>query len=198
MEGTMQNYDDFKLPDETNMRNLRQGYANLRPAFKSRVNTLQNEGENATNNTNGSNLTNGTNNLISDNLQANSLFNDINWSENRDLLRILSRRANDRCSRSYIQGLIPLNEQDYQELSSYYTNSASPRSNPSVMEGIPNNFNSALREYIRSELELIDSLLQIMFIEDTQERNTAIYNIIRRRLDALDTLASFLAGGIFA
>ena len=191
----MQDFDDYKLPDENNMRNLRQGYANLRPAFKHKVNALQNEDEtNNINNTNGST----NNNLVSDNTQANNLFNNINWSQNRDLLRILSRRATDRCSRNYIQGLIPLNEQDFQELSSYYTNSASPRANPTMLEGIPNNFNSALREYIRSELELIDSLLQIMFIEDTQERNTAIYNIIRRRLDALDILASFLAGGIFA
>ena len=68
----MQDFDDYKLPDENNMRNLRQGYANLRPAFKHKVNTLQNEDEtNNTNNTNGST----NNNLVSDNTQANNLFN---------------------------------------------------------------------------------------------------------------------------
>ncbi len=173
----MQQFDDFKLPDEKSMLSLQQGYANKMPFNK--VNTLDSEPTPSTN------------------LQSNTIFNNINWQQNRQLLRLLQNQANNRCARNFIRGIIPLNEQDFEELNGFFANPSLPRLNPIIQTSIPNTFNSALREYIRDDLNLIDSLLQIYFIESEEGRRNSIYNIIRRRLNALDTLASFLSGGIF-
>ncbi len=182
----MQEFDDYKLPDENSLSNLRQGYASLKPVYRSKVSSLQNEEQFQ------------NSNLTSTNPQTMALFNNVNWQQNRDLLRILCNRANNRGARSYIRGLIPLSEQDFVDLNNFYSNSTTPRTNPTILEEIPNSFNNALREYIRSEVNLIDNLLQIQFLDDEEERQTTVFNIIRRRLDALDTLTSFFAGGIFA
>lgn len=165
------NFNDEQLPDDNSMRLLQKGYAN-------KVSTLQNEQD-----------------LSNTNLN-NDIFNNIDWDGNTHLLNIMLSRSPNRCIRGYVKGLISLNEQDRNEINSFYSNNTFRR-NPNMINNFPSSFNTALRDYIRNEAQLLDDLLQLFYNETNQEHRTIIFNIIRRRLDALDTLASFMANGFF-
>ena len=191
-------FDDEKLPNEDSMRLMRHGYAQ-------KVRALQNEEENTNNNQNGAgsvpngNTTNGTNSPNAnetDDEALNAIANNINWQTNTQLLNNLLSRTQNRCMRSFIRGLIPLNESDRNEINSFYTNTRIRR-NPSIVPNVSNTFNGALRDYIRNETELLDGLVELLYTDTDSNRRTSITNIIRRRLDALDTLASFMTGMFF-
>ena len=168
-------FNDEQLPNENSMRLLQKGYAN-------KVKTLQDEEPAQT--------------TQDTSIVLDTISNNIDWQGNTQLLNILQNRANNRCMRNYIRGLIVLNEQDRNEINGFYTNNG-VRRNPNLINNFPTTFNTALRDYIRNEAQLLDDLLQLLQNETNKTTKTSIYNIIRRRLDALDTLASFMSNGIF-
>ncbi len=186
--GVVMFFNDEKLPSEDSMRLMRQGYAQ-------KVKTLQNEGE-KTEMPSTTPPTTPTTTNETDDERLNLIASNIDWQTNTQLLNNLLSRTQNRCMRSFIRGLIPLNESDRDEINSFYTNSR-VRRNPSIVSNMPSMFNLALRDYIRNESELLDGLVQLLYNENDANRKTSIYNIIRRRLDALDTLASFLQNGFF-
>lgn len=192
-------YNDEQLPNEDSIAKMQQGYAR-------RVSILQNE-DNGTNNgvNNGQNANNGqginngqnagSNTNLGQNSELSAIAGSIDWETNTALLNSLSRTQN-RCMRSFIRGLIPLNQQDRDEINGYY-NQNGIRRNPSVINTNSGTFNQTLRDYIRNETELLDRLVELLYLETDADRCTSLNNIIRRRLDALDTLASFWSGTIF-
>ena len=200
-------YNDEQLPNEDSIAKMQQGYAR-------RVSILQNE-DNGTNNgvnngqnaNNGQGINNGQNagsntNLgqsngqnLGQNSELSAIAGSIDWETNTALLNSLSRTQN-RCMRSFIRGLIPLNQQDRDEINGYY-NQNGIRRNPSVINTNSGTFNQTLRDYIRNETELLDRIVELLYLETDADRRTSLNNIIRRRLDALDTLASFWSGTIF-
>lgn len=178
------NFNDEQLPDENSIRQMQRSYAG-------NIRALQNE-ENA--DTTAPSTT--TSPIATDNDELNTIANNIDWETNSALLNNLLSRTQNRCMRGFIRGLIPLNEKDRDEINSFYTNNRIRR-NPSIIGNMPNIFGVALRDYIRNEAELLDGLVQLLYTETDETRKTSIYNIIRRRLDALDTLASFWSNGFF-
>ena len=192
-------YNDEQLPNEDSIAKMQQGYAR-------RVSILQNE-DNGTNNgvNNGQNVNNGqginngqnagSNTNLGQNSELSAIAGSIDWETNTALLNSLSRTQN-RCMRSFIRGLIPLNQQDRDEINGYY-NQNGIRRNPSVINTNSGTFNQTLRDYIRNETELLDRIVELLYLETDADRRTSLNNIIRRRLDALDTLASFWSGTIF-
>ncbi len=192
-------YNDEQLPNEDSIAKMQQGYAR-------RVSILQNE-DNGTNNgvNNGQNANNGqsinngqnagSNTNLGQNSELSAIAGSIDWETNTALLNSLSRTQN-RCMRSFIRGLIPLNQQDRDEINGYY-NQNGIRRNPSVINTNSGTFNQTLRDYIRNETELLDRIVELLYLETDADRRTSLNNIIRRRLDALDTLASFWSGTIF-
>ena len=194
-------YNDEQLPNEDSIAKMQQGYAR-------RVSILQNEDpNNGTNNgvNNGQNANNGqsinngqnagSNTNLGQNSELSAIAGSIDWETNTALLNSLSRTQN-RCMRSFIRGLIPLNQQDRDEINGYY-NQNGIRRNPSVINTNSGTFNQTLRDYIRNETELLDRIVELLYLETDADRRTSLNNIIRRRLDALDTLASFWSGTIF-
>lgn len=162
-------FNDEQLPNEDSIRALRQGYSRT-------ISVLQNEG--------------GTTADLSE------IAGEINWNRADRLLANLASRTQSRCQREYICGLIPLNRSDRDEINSYYITD-NFRRNPAVSGSVPANFTASLREYIRAETQILDGLVQLLYEESDAVRRQNILNIIRRRLDALDTLASFSTNSIF-
>lgn len=165
-------FNDEQLPNEDSMRKLQQGYTQT-------ISALQNE------------------EITTINTDLSEIAGNIEWQRNGQLLNNLAYRTQNRCMRGFICGLIPLNQSDRDEVNSYYVND-NFRRNPSVFGSMATNFASSLRDYIRAETELLDSLVQLLYNETDSTRRQNIYNIIRRRLDALDTLASFWTTTFFA
>ena len=184
-KGSNMNFNDEQLPDENSIRQMQRSYAG-------NIRALQNE-ENANNTAPPTT----TNPIATDNDELNTIANNIDWETNLTLLNNLLARTQNRCMRGFIRGLIPLDEKDRDEINSFYTNNRIRR-NPSIIGNMPNIFGVALRDYIRNEAELLDGLTQLLYTETDEARKTSIYNIIRRRLDALDTIASFWSSGFFA
>lgn len=165
-------YNDEQLPNEDSLRKLRRGYA-------TNVSVLQNDADDIVNTA-----------------EQIEIANNIEWQTNELLLNNLVNRAQNRSTRDFICGLIPLNRSDRNEINSYYIEE-NFRRNPSLAGVLPANFGAGLREYVRAETELLDALVQLLYSETNATRRQNIFNIIRRRLDALDTLASFWTNTIF-
>jgi len=121
----------------------------------------------------------------------------IDWNKNDNLLGLLANRANSACQARFIRKLIELSGLDYADLTSLYPSQAGSRKNPSLASNVPNTFLSALREYIRTELNLLSNLINIRNLEENADSARTIYNIIQRRIEALSTLAGLINGGIF-
>ena len=125
------------------------------------------------------------------------MFGSFDWQKNIELLKLLLNHSSNRVYRAYLQGLLPLNEQDLQDLNSFYKANNSFRTNPPLLNSIPNSFQQAIRGYLKNEIELIDTLVKLLFSEAQNERREVLYNIIRRRLEAVGTLTNFFNNGFF-
>ena len=169
-------YNDEQLPNDDSIAKMQQGYAR-------KVSILQTED------------TAPTPTPVEPNQELGTIASSIDWETNTALLNALARTPN-RCMRSFIRGLIPLNEQDSAEISGYYIQNGIRR-NPSVINLNTGTFNQTLRDYIRAEAELLDKLVELLYLETDSDRRTSLRNILRRRLDALDTLASFWSSTLF-
>ncbi len=167
-------YNDFKTPDEYSLHKMEQEYTRA----KDNVNTLQNT------------------NVTTGNTQVD-MANSIDWVKNNNLLRLLIHRAPNACIQSYVRALQNLSQQDNTDISNIYPTQSSVRSNPTLAVSIPATFNTALREYIQTELELLQILINLQFSEENSDNRTAINNILNRRIEALEVLAGLLSGGIF-
>ena len=173
-------FNDEQLPNETSMRLMQQGYT--------KVKALQNKND----------PQNENNNSISTDLsRAQSLIaSNIDWNGNSQLLSNMCARTQNRCMKNYIRGLIELNNQDRQEINNLYQQNQFRR-NPNLINTTSGNFNSAFRDYVRSETQVLDNLVDLIQSESTQNTRSTLSNIVRRRLDALDTLASFTTNNFF-
>lgn len=168
-------YNDFKTPDEYSLHKMEQEYARAQPPIKVLANT---------------------NSCMQCN-DKNWIFNNINWSRDNNLLRLLGVRSPNECVANFIRRLQDLSAQDYQDLRNLYPEQISARVNPSMENSIPIGFNMTLREYVREELDLLTALNNIEFLEEDATNRTIIYNIMQRRLDALSTLVGQFSTGFF-
>ncbi len=165
-------YNDYQTPDEFSLHKMNQEYA------MNTVSAIQQSG-------------------CTDCTDKTRIFERIDWNRNNNLLTLLASRANNNCQSRFIRELSDLSRQDYDDLSSIYPRETGNRTNPTLATSVPTTFNSTLREYIRTELDLLSNLVSIRNLEDNSDNARVVYNIMERRLDALRTLAGLINSGIF-
>ena len=180
----MQEFDDYKLPNEIAMGNMNKSYAKSKSILGS-VDILKKDDKNEQNS-----AQNIKKELI-------NIFDSFDWQKNLELIKQILNFTNNSRVKSYIQGLVSLNENDLQSLISFYRANDNKKDNPPFLNNLSNSFNQALKEYLKNEMQLIDNLTQFLFFEDEDERRNSIFEMIRRRLDAVRTLTNFFSNGFF-
>ena len=165
-------FNDYQTPDEFSLHKMNQEYA------KNTVSVVQQS-------------------CCTDCTDKIRIFEHIDWNKNNNLLSLLASRANNNCQARFIRELSELSRQDYADLSSIYPRATGNRTNPTLSNSVPTTFNSTLREYMRTELNLLSSLVSIRNLEENADNARVVYNILERRLDALGTLAGLINGGFF-
>ena len=166
-------YDDYQSPDENSVYKMQKEYAKE----PRKVSAMQNSCVVST--------------------DKNCIFGSIDWSRNNNLLRLLANRAPSIGITNFIRGLSDLSAKDQIDLISLFPTQSSARTNPRLNIMTPTTFNTTLREYVRDELGVLAVLNNLLFLEEEGDTRSVLYNIISRRIDALNTLAGLINGGIF-
>ncbi len=125
---------------------------------------------------------------------AGNYARGINWERNDQILRNLVERAPNRCIQNYLAELLNLSRLDNEDFATFYPEGRGNRQNPRLERVGLNSFSLAVREYIKSELELLASLTRIAILEGRGDVRDAILNIFNRRIEALGVLAGFFGG----
>lgn len=164
------NFNDEQTPDEISMHKMNQEYA-------SKVSVAE----------------------LDDNDfgDASKIFWSINWDKNNNLLRLLANKVNNSCEARFVRELLNLSESDFADLSQIYPRGLGERVNPTMSNMTSTTLNGTLREYIRAELQLLSSLINIRNIETNLSNAKVVYNIIQRRIEALGMIAELINSGIF-
>ncbi len=164
-------YNDYKTPDEVSLFKMNQEYTR-------NVSATQ-QGD------------------CADCADKTRILKRIDWNKNDNLLNFLATRTSSGCIAKFIRKLSELSGQDYADLIALYPSESGSRTNPTLPSSAPNTFQGALREYLRTELNLLANLVSIRNLEEKPEQAKTVYNIIERRIEALSSLASLINGGIF-
>ncbi len=164
-------YNDYQTPDEVSLFKMNQEYTR-------NVYATQQGG-------------------CTDCIDKTRIFRRIDWNKNDNLLNMLATRTSSTCVARFLRKLLELSRQDYVDLVALYPSETGSRTNPTLPTSVPNTFQSALREYLRTELGLLANLVSIRNLEENSEQARTVYNIIARRIEALGVLTNLINGGIF-
>ncbi len=126
---------------------------------------------------------------LSENIDIEKIFNAIDWQQSEQLLLNLTNKAQYSNIKSYIKGLIELNNKDKEQLSATLKIKDITK-NPVLNKNYNSSFNQLNRLFLQNETLLLANLTKLLPLVN-RGQSEQIVAIIIRRLEALRMLSNF-------